>query len=96
MVRARISSCFARVGVGLRAQGKLHDEGRPAAGLAPDSNQAVVGAHDALGDMKPQTESGTTARTPIDPLEGVEDPLTMLGRDAAAVVFATSAIRPRS
>ncbi len=67
--------------------GEAPDEGRPAAGLALDSDDAVVGVHYALGDMESKTESGTTARTPIDPLEGVKDPLTMFGRDTRAVVL---------
>src|SRR5262245_3519399 len=64
---------------------KAEDEFRSLAEDAPHLDAAVVGLHDLPGDEQAQSEPRHLAGA-LGPLELLEDPLLVLGRDAHAAV----------
>src|SRR5687767_6473217 len=65
--------------------GQLDDEAGALAGLALDADRAAMRLDDLPRDVQAEAEAAVGARRDR-PLEAVEDPVELLGRDADAVV----------
>src|SRR5688572_1706957 len=65
-------------------QGEPH--ARPAADLAVDTDAPAVGLHDALGDRQAQANPRCAARVAAYPIEPLEQPGLLFGRNPRSVV----------